>query len=73
MRTDYGYMKRRIEALESENSLLGQRVQDLEAQLRAENGEPIPGDIGVEWFINDDQGPTRIYRMLPPEQGNEHR
>jgi hypothetical protein len=41
----FGYMKRRIEALEREQSLLGQRVAELEARLRAENTEPIPGDV----------------------------
>jgi hypothetical protein len=41
----FGYMKRRIEALEREQSLLGKRVEELEARLRKENPEPIVGDI----------------------------
>lgn len=41
----FGYMKRRIQALEREQSLMGKRVDELEARLRSENTGPIPGDI----------------------------
>ena len=44
---NYGYMRRRIEAMEREQSLLGKRIDELEARLRAENDGPIPGDIGL--------------------------
>lgn len=107
--TTFGYMKRRITALEKEQSLLGQRVDELERRLREENRGPIPGDIGlvVDDFVLQYGGPRacqcepmnltsghrcpptsdatpgseteqieleqRALRMLPPEQGDEHR
>lgn len=66
--TDFGLMQRRVERLEREQSLLGKRIDELEARLRAENTHPIPGDIGhmVEAGLH-------YLRMLPPEQGDEHR
>lgn len=66
--TDYGVMRRRIIALEHEQSLLGRRVDALERRLRAENIEPIPGDI--TWH---DDAYVGILRMLPPEQEDDHK
>lgn len=80
----FGYMKRRIEALEKEQSLLGQRVAELEARLRAENKDTIVGDVPdlgriFEAYWVGNHNTRQVHdefqgmRVLPPEQGDEHR
>jgi hypothetical protein len=73
--SDWGRMNRRIESLEREQSLMGKRVAELEAQLREENTHPIPGDIDflesvreIQWLTGDG-----ALRMIPPEQEDDPR
>lgn len=79
----FGYMKRRIEALEREQSLMGKRVEELEARLRAENPGAIVGDFpdlsrvfDAFWVGNHDTRQVHdeyFLRMTPPEQEDDPR